>query len=59
MSQALYRKWRPQTFDQVVGQEHITGTLRNAIAAGRISHAYLFTSPRGRRDSAAHAITKG
>jgi DNA polymerase III subunit gamma/tau len=47
MSQALYRKWRPQTFDQVVGQEHITGTLRNAIAAGRISHAYLFTGPRG------------
>ncbi len=47
MSQALYRKWRPQTFDQVVGQEHITGTLRHAIAAGRISHAYLFTGPRG------------
>ena len=47
MSQALYRKWRPQTFDQVVGQEHITRTLRNAIAAGRISHAYLFTGPRG------------
>jgi DNA polymerase-3 subunit gamma/tau len=47
MSQALYRKWRPQTFDQVVGQEHITSTLRNAIAAGRISHAYLFTGPRG------------
>jgi DNA polymerase-3 subunit gamma/tau len=47
MSQALYRKWRPQTFDAVVGQEHITGSLRNAIAAGRISHAYLFTGPRG------------
>ncbi len=47
MSQALYRKWRPQTFNQVVGQEHITTTLRNAIAAGRISHAYLFTGPRG------------
>jgi DNA polymerase-3 subunit gamma/tau len=47
MSQALYRKWRPQTFDAVVGQEHITTSLRNAIAAGRISHAYLFTGPRG------------
>ena len=47
MSQALYRKWRPQTFDAVVGQEHITTSLRNAIVAGRISHAYLFTGPRG------------
>ena len=47
MSQALYRKWRPQTFDAVVGQEHITSSLRNAIVAGRISHAYLFTGPRG------------
>ncbi len=46
-SQAFYRKWRPQTFDQVVGQQHITQTLRNAIAAGRISHAYLFAGPRG------------
>jgi DNA polymerase-3 subunit gamma/tau len=46
-SQAFYRKWRPQTFDEVVGQEHITQTLRNAIAAGRISHAYLFSGPRG------------
>src|SRR5512136_524368 len=47
MSQALYRKWRPQTFDAVVGQDHITTSLRNAIVAGRISHAYLFTGPRG------------
>ena len=47
MSQALYRKWRPQIFDAVVGQEHITRSLRNAIVAGRISHAYLFTGPRG------------
>ncbi len=46
-AQALYRKWRPQTFDQVVGQTHITQTLRHAIAAGRISHAYLFAGPRG------------
>jgi DNA polymerase III subunit gamma/tau len=47
MSQALYRKWRPQTWDAVVGQEHIVHTLRNALAAGRIAHAYLFAGPRG------------
>ncbi|MDK2932101.1 MAG: polymerase subunit gamma/tau [Bacillota bacterium] len=44
---SLYRRWRPQTFGEVVGQEHVTRTLRNAIAAGRISHAYLFCGPRG------------
>ena len=43
----LARKWRPQTFDTVVGQEHVTGTLRNAIATGRVAHAFLFTGPRG------------
>src|SRR5512143_61065 len=47
MAQALYRKWRPQTFDEVSGQEHILHTLRNAIASGRIAHAYLFSGPRG------------
>jgi DNA polymerase-3 subunit gamma/tau len=47
MSQALYRKWRPARFDDVVGQEHITRTLQRAIAAGRIGHAYLFCGPRG------------
>lgn len=47
MSQALYRKWRPARFDEVVGQEHITRTLRNSVAAGRIGHAYLFSGPRG------------
>lgn len=41
------RKWRPQKFDEVVGQEHITSTLKNAIKSGRIAHAYLFTGPRG------------
>ena len=46
-AQALYRKWRSQTFDDVVGQEHITVTLRNALREGRLSHAYLFTGPRG------------
>ena len=46
-SQALYRKWRSQTFDELVGQEHVVRTLRNAIAADRVGHAYLFTGPRG------------
>ncbi len=44
---ALYRKWRPLTFDDVFGQEHVTGALRNQVAAGRTSHAYLFTGTRG------------
>lgn len=44
---ALYRKYRPQTFSEVVDQEHITRTLSNAVSASRISHAYLFTGPRG------------
>ena len=47
MSQALYRKWRSQTFDQVVGQEHVIQTLRNALRDGRVAHAYLFSGPRG------------
>jgi len=47
MSQALYRKWRPQSWESVVGQEHIIETLRNSLAAGRIAHAYLFAGPRG------------
>ncbi|PJF26092.1 MAG: DNA polymerase III, subunit gamma and tau, partial [Phototrophicales bacterium] len=45
--QALYLKWRPALFDQMVGQEHITRTLRNALKSGRIRHAYLFSGPRG------------
>lgn len=45
--QALYRKWRPRTFDSVVGQEDITNTLKNAIIRGTISHAFLFAGPRG------------
>ncbi|OGO69031.1 MAG: DNA polymerase III, subunit gamma and tau, partial [Chloroflexi bacterium RBG_19FT_COMBO_56_12] len=47
MSQALYRKWRPAQWDQVIGQEHIVQTLRNAIGADRVAHAYLFAGPRG------------
>lgn len=46
-SQALYRKWRSQTFAELVGQEHVVQTLKNAIHTGRIGHAYLFTGPRG------------
>ncbi len=45
--QALYLKWRPLSFDEVVGQEHVTRTLRNSLKAGRIRHAYLFSGPRG------------
>jgi len=45
--QALYRKYRPKSFDDVVGQEHITQTLKHQIATGNISHAYLFTGSRG------------
>jgi DNA polymerase-3 subunit gamma/tau len=41
------RKWRPQGFDEVLAQDHVTVTLRNAIESGRIGHAYLFTGPRG------------
>ena len=47
MSQALYRKWRSQTFEEVIGQEHVTQTLRNALRDGRLAHAYLFSGPRG------------
>jgi len=45
--QALYRKWRPRTFDEVVGQKHVVRTLRNALSSGHIHHAYLFAGPRG------------
>src|SRR5687767_5005057 len=44
---SLYRKYRPQTFDDLRGQEHVTRTLANAIDEGRVAHAYLFTGPRG------------
>ena len=47
MYQALYRKWRSRTFDEVVGQRHVTDTLKHQVAAGRLSHAYLFTGTRG------------
>lgn len=47
VAEALYRKWRPKTFDEVVGQEHVTTTLKNQVATGRIGHAYLFVGSRG------------
>ena len=47
MYQALYRKWRPKTFSDVIGQSHITETLQRQVAEGRTSHAYLFTGTRG------------
>ena len=47
MGKALYRKYRSKSFDEIVGQEHITDTLKNAIKKGKISHAYLFTGPKG------------
>ena len=47
MYQALYRKWRPQTFDQVVGQAQVTDTLKNQVKSGRLSHSYIFIGTRG------------
>jgi DNA polymerase III, subunits gamma and tau len=47
MSQALYRTWRPSSWEEVVGQEHIVQTLKNAIAANKVGQAYLFAGPRG------------
>jgi DNA polymerase-3 subunit gamma/tau len=47
MGEALYRKYRSKTLDEVVGQEHVTTTLKNALKSGKISHAYLLTGPRG------------
>ena len=45
--ESLYRKYRPLTFESVVGQQHIVSTLEHAVAEGRLSHAYLFCGPRG------------
>jgi DNA polymerase-3 subunit gamma/tau len=47
VTEVLYRKWRPQSFAEVAGQEPITRTLRNSIASGKLAHAYLFCGPRG------------
>ena len=45
--QVIARKWRPQTFAEVIGQEHVTRTLANAIRSGRVAHAYIFSGARG------------
>ena len=45
--QVIARKWRPQTFGDVVGQQHVTRTLSNAIQSGRVAHAYIFSGARG------------
>lgn len=44
---ALYREWRPQNFNELIGQDHVSRTLQNAVKSGRIAHAYLFSGPRG------------
>ena len=55
----LARKWRPQVFEELIGQEHVTRTLQNAIAAGRLAHAFLFAGPRGvGKTSAARILAK-
>ncbi|MFZ2961258.1 MAG: DNA polymerase III subunit gamma/tau [Candidatus Ozemobacteraceae bacterium] len=57
--QTLYRKYRPQTFGELLGQDHIVKTLQTAIAGGRLSHAYLFSGPRGTgKTSAARLLAK-
>jgi len=54
--QTLYRRWRPQTFDEMVGQSHVTNTLKNEIMTGRIAHAYIFTGTRGTGKTSAAKI---
>ncbi|MFO7318139.1 MAG: DNA polymerase III subunit gamma/tau [Limnochordia bacterium] len=57
---SLYRKWRPQTFDDVVGQEHVVRTLKNALDARRVAHAYMFAGPRGTgKTTLARLLAKG
>lgn len=59
MSQALYRKWRPRKWDEVIGQPHVVQTLRNAVTGGRVAHAYLFAGPRGTgKTTAARLLAK-
>ncbi len=56
---ALYREWRPKSFREVIGQDHVSITLQNAVSSGRISHAYLFSGPRGTgKTSSAKVLAK-
>ena len=57
--QALYRKYRPQTFDEILGQAHVSRTLANAITEDRVAHAYLFTGPRGTARAMRGMVGKG
>ncbi len=59
-AQVFYRKWRPSSFSQLVGQEHVSSTLRQSIKQGRVSHSYLFCGPRGSgKTTTARIIAKG
>ncbi len=59
MTKALYNTWRPQKWDEVVGQQHVIQTLRNAVTSGRVAHAYLFAGPRGTgKTTAARLLAK-
>ena len=57
--QALYRTWRPQKFSDMIGQEIVTKTLKNAIITGQITHAYLFNGPRGTGKTSEAKIFEG
>jgi DNA polymerase-3 subunit gamma/tau len=59
MTQALYNKWRPQKWDEIIGQQHVVQTLRNAVVGNRVAHAYLFAGPRGTgKTTAARLLAK-
>jgi DNA polymerase-3 subunit gamma/tau len=59
MTQAFYRKWRPQSWAEIIGQEHVISTLKNAVTADRVAHAYLFAGPRGTgKTSSARLLAK-